>query len=218
MLKILEEMVFDTAPVVMVAYHGIEIEALGAGEDVAIDIGANLSELLHQPFHLLTFGTILSVVLHIFLRHLTGTSDKMQPIIFRPSDDILLLYEIQRADQLHTRKVCAVDAGHHRAEFPRIKHTHEDSFHYIVKMMAQSDLVAAEGLSSFIKEAASHLGTHIAGCTAHGIHCIKDIRFKHADGDLEFLRILLHPGAVFRIVAGIHHEEFQLKVGFPAAL
>ena len=57
---------------------------------------------------------------------------------------IPLLHKVQRADQLHSREIGAVQLGHHGVDLTAIEHTHENGLDHVVVVMAQGDLVAAQ--------------------------------------------------------------------------
>ena len=56
----------------------------------------------------------------------------------------VLLHQVQRTNQLHALKVLAVELRHHRLDLAAIEHSHQNGLNYIVEVMTESDLVAAQ--------------------------------------------------------------------------
>lgn len=89
-------------------------------------------------------------------------------------DDILLTDQIHRAYQFHALKIRTVQLWHHSLHLGTVKHSHQNRLNHIVVMMSQSDLVAAQFLSSAVKIASAHPGTKITGRTFFILHNIKN--------------------------------------------
>ncbi len=131
---------------------------------------------------------------------------------------MLLPYQKQRADQLHARPVVAFHLGHHGFELAAVEQAHQRRGHRVVIVMAQSDLVAAALLRLLVQIAAAHGRAHMAGRSGHVVYDGKDIAFKYLDGEAQPARVLLHLGAVFRRIAGIHRQVAKLKGHLAVAL
>ena len=129
----------------------------------------------------------------------------MQIIIITPCLDIILADQIQRADQLHAFKICAVQLWHHGLHLSAVQHPHEDRLDNIIVMVSQSDLIAPQLLCMAIQIASAHSGTQIAGGILDIIHRIKYLGFKDRNGNIHQLRIVLDDLAVRLTVTGIHH-------------
>ena len=98
----------------------------------------------------------------------------MQVVVISPRLDIILAYQIQRTDQLHSFEIGAVELWHHSLDLGTVKHAHEDGLDHIVIMVAKRDLIAAQLLREGIEMAAAHAGTEIARGFLDGVYRIEN--------------------------------------------
>ena len=85
----------------------------------------------------------------------------MQVIAVTPFLDIILADQIQRTDQLHTFKICAVQLWHHGLHLGSIEHAHQNGLNDIIVMMTQSNLVASKFLRLAVEMSTAHSRTQI---------------------------------------------------------
>ena len=79
-----------------------------------------------------------------FLRKAAGTLQKLQVVVILPCDDRVLMYAVQRPNQLHTVEVFAAELRRHGLQLSAVKKAHDRCFHNVGKMVPQCDLVAAK--------------------------------------------------------------------------
>ena len=110
----------------------------------------------------------------------------------------------------------AVQLGHHGAHFSAIEHAHQNRLNYIVKMMPKCNFIAAQLLRPAVKAAAPHAGAQVArrGGGAVPVHYLKEPGVKHLYGQAQQCGVIQQQAAVFRAVAGVHHQIFHLKGNF----
>ena len=114
----------------------IQIYILNTSENIILNYRIFLSEFVNQFLDLCTLGTFFRTTTgSTMLRKTTRTLNKMKVIVVRPVYDIRLTDQIQRANQLHSLKVCTVKLRHHRLYLCTVKHSHQDRFNNIVIMM-----------------------------------------------------------------------------------
>ena len=177
--------------------------------------------MLNQLLHLLTLGR-MNLLLQCSLPgnplcKATGALKKSQMVIFLPGKNILLFHQIQRTNQLHTFKIRAVKLRHHRIHLRSIQHTHQYRFNHIVKMMAQSNFIAAQLPGIGIEIAPAHPRAQITGRTACIHYCLKNIRLKNRNRYSQELCILLNQLTVRRMISRIHHKKLQSELHFSVA-
>ena len=140
-----------------------------------------------------------------------GALDEVQSVVIAPRLDVVLPDEVQRTDQLHARKIPAVQLWHHGLELSAVQHPHEIGFNYIVKVMPQSNLVASQLLRVAIEVSPAHPGAQVAGGFLHIVNRLENVGFKDSDRNSQKARIVLNDAAVFRVVAGIHDHIPHIK-------
>ena len=91
----------------------------------------------------------------------------MQVVVISPRLDIILAYQIQRTDQLHTLEIGAVELRHHGLDLGAVEHAHENRLDDIIVVMAQGDLIAAQLFCKIVQVAAAHSGAQITGGFLH---------------------------------------------------
>ena len=105
--------------------------------------------------------------------------------------------------------------GRHRLQLRAVEHTHNRGFDHIVEVMPQCNFVAAQLLCLFVQMSPAHTGAEVAG-VLFGLVChIKDVGFKHRDGDVHQGGVALDLLAVDLVIAGVHHKKLQL-IGYLA--
>ena len=118
---------------------------------------------------------------------------------------------VHGADQLHTLKVGAVQLRRHGLKLAAEEHTHDGGFDHIVEVVPQRDFVAAQGLCLAVQMAAPHPGAQITGVLFAAVGDLKHVRLKNGDGNVQKPGVALDLLAVDLVVAGVHHQKFQLK-------
>ena len=84
--------------------------------------------------------------------------------------------------------------------------------------MAQRNFVAAQLLRFLVQVAAAHAGAEVAGRLLAVVGNIKNVGFKHGDGQVQQRGVALDLLTVDLVVAGIHHQIDQLKGYLAVAL
>ena len=117
----------------------------------------------------------------------------------------------QGTDQLHVGKILAVELGRHGLKLGAVKQPQKCGLDDIGKMMAQSDLIAAQLLRFGVQETPAHPGAEIAGILLHPDSNIKNITVKNGNGNPQGPGVLLDQRPVLRVIAGVHHQKAQFK-------
>ena len=107
----------------------------------------------------------------------------MQVVVIPPRLDIILAYQIQRTDQLHTLEIGAVELRHHGLDLGAVEHAHEDGLNHIIIMMAQGDFVTAQLLREGVKMSAAHAGTEIARGFLDSVYRIENVGLENLNRD-----------------------------------
>ena len=192
---------------------------MDAAEDAVLDIRIVTHQAAQQNLDLLPLGAAASVVADgAGLGKAAGALDKFKVIVPPPCDDVLLADAVERADQRHTREICAVQLGRHGLQLRAVEHAHDGCLDNIIEMMAERDFVAAKLLRFFIQMATAHPGTKVAGRFIAVVCHIKDVCFKHRDGNMQQCGVALDLLAVDFVIAGVHDEIDQLKRNLAVAL
>ena len=95
---------------------------------------------------------------------------------------------VQRTNQLHARKVGAVQLGRHSLQLGAVEHAHHGCFDHIIKMVPQCNFVAAQLLSLLVQVAAAHAGAQVTGGFIAVVGDRKHIRLKNCDGGYSAVR------------------------------
>ena len=140
-----------------------------------------------------------------------GALEEPQVVVVLPGNDGILMDAVQGPYQLHAGKILAVELGRHRLELGAVKQAQERGLHHIGKMVAQSDLVAAQFPRFGVQEPPAHPGAEVAGIFVHLDGDVEDVAVKNGDGNAQRPGVLLNQRPVLRVVAGVHHQEGQLK-------
>ena len=108
-----------------VANHRIQIDILHALKDITFHKWIGLLQFCDQLLHFHSLGTSLLVIAGgTGICKFAGTLDEMQMVIVSPGFDIILADQVQRTDQLHSLKICAVKLRHHGLYLGTVKHPH----------------------------------------------------------------------------------------------
>ena len=118
---------------------------------------------------------------------------------------------VQRPDQLHALKIRAVQLGQHGLDLRAVEHPHDRRLNDVTEVVTQGNLVAAQAPGLAVQVAPAHPGAEVTGGLLAGIGDLEDIRLEYGDRDLQQPGVGLDLTAVALIVAGIHHQEHQLK-------
>ena len=198
--------------VILISQDCIHADVLHAAENVPFDGRGCFLQLGDQPFGLQPLGSGSSVAVHrACVCKVTGTADKLQSIDIPPCLDIVFADQIQRANQLHSFKVGAVELWHHGLCLTAVQNAHQCCFYYIVIMVAESNLIAAEILCLAVKIAPAHSGTDVAGRLGNVVYRVKDPGAEHGERDSEKFGVSLnHPKSCFA-VAGVHAQIDHLE-------
>ena len=192
-----------------VADEGSQVDVMEAVENILPGARVGLLQRADQLFHLLPLGIKRAVCRA--LRQTAGTTQKFEIVVPRPGDNISFAHEIQRTDQLHARKIRAVNLRHHCFHLRAVQHAHEHRLDHVVKMMAEGNFVAAERAGVLVQTPTAHPGAEIARRFLRRSRRLKQPVFDDCDRQTEQGGVFLNPCAIFRAVAGIHHEVHQLK-------
>lgn len=147
----------------LIADHGIQTDGVDAVEDALFDVGVVPLQPPQQGLHLLPLGAAAAVIADgAVFREAAGALDKLQVVIPPPGDDAVLVDAVQGADELHARKVGAVQLGQHGLELGAEEHAQHRGLDHVVKVVAQSDLVAAQLLCLAVQVPPAHPGAQVA--------------------------------------------------------
>ena len=152
------------------------------------------------------------------LGEVAGTLDEVQAVVVAPVLDFRLTDEVERADELHARKVRGVKLRHHRLVLAGVEHAHEDGLDDVVEVVAECDLVAAEALGFLIEVAAAHAGADVARGLRDVVNGVEDVRFEDRERDAEEIRVSLDDLTVRLIIARVHAQEHELERDLIVAL
>lgn len=191
----------------MITDDGTQIDILYTVENIGFNKWADLAELGDEFFHFIAFGAPAAAAGSTVFRETAGTLDKMKIVGISPGLDICFFYQVKGADQFHTFKVLAVKLWHHGLNFGTIEHSHKDGLDDIIKMVAESDLVAAEFFCMGIKVATAHSRTEIAGVFINLGYHIENFRFENGERDSEDPGIVLDDLPVVGVITGVHYQK-----------
>ena len=192
-----------------VADEGSQVDVMEAVENILPGARVGLLERANQLLHLLPLGIHRAVCRA--LRQTAGTAQKFEIVVPRPCDDIGFAHKVKRTDQLHARKIRAVNLRHHRFHLRAVQHAHQHRLDHVVKMVAEGNFVAAERAGVLVQAATAHPGAEIARRFLRRSRRFKQPVFHNRDRQAEQGGVFLNPRAVFRAVTGIHHEVHQFK-------
>ncbi len=196
----------------LVTGHHVQIYRVDTVENTALDIRVVAAQTAQQNLDLLPLGTAAAVVTH---RAVFGEAaralDKFEVVILLPRENIFLMDAVQRTNQLHARKVGAVQLGQHGLHLRAIKHTHDGGFDDVVEVVAERDLVAAKLLRLAVQIAAAHPRTQVARILLAVVGNRKNVSLEHGDRDMQQYGVALNFIAVDLVVAGVHDEEHHLE-------
>ena len=184
---------------------------MDALEDIGLDDVAGGTELLHQVLHLVALGAPLAAAGGAVLSETAGALDEMELVIVAPCFDVLFLDLVHGADQLHTLEILAMKLGHHSLDLAAVEHPHQYGLDHIIKMMSQSDLITAQGLGLGVQVTPAHAGTEVTGIAVHTGHDVEDLAFEDGKRNAQYLGVVLNDFPVIRIVARVHHQEYQFE-------
>ena len=194
------------------AGEGVQLDAVDGPENALLNVGIGLFQLPQQHLHLLALALPDAVAGSIpGLGEAASALQKFQMVVVSPGNDGILVDAVQRADQLHTGEILAMELGRHGLDLGAVKQSQERGLNDIGEVVAQGDLIAAQLLRLGIQAAPAHPGAEIAGVLVHLNSDIENIAFKDGDGNAQQLRIGLDEGPVGGIVARVHHQKGQVK-------
>ena len=192
---------------------------MNTAEDAVFDIRVGFAQLTQQQLGFLPFGgTAAAGADGQALGHAAGALNEFQVVVAAPGENILLADAVQRADQRHAGEVRAVQFGGHRLQLRAVEHAHDGGFNDVVEVVPQCNFVAAELLCFFVQMSPPHTGAEVAGVLFGLVGHIKNVGFKHRDGDVHQGGVSLDLLAVDLVVAGVHHKELQLIGNLAVAL
>lgn len=159
----------------------MKIHVFHTSENITFNMGIYLLKLRNEIFDLHSLGNTGAVCTagSTGISELAGTLDKMQVVVISPRLDIILAYQIQRTDQLHTLEIGAVELRHHGLDLGAVEHAHEDGLDHIIIMMAQGDFVTAQLLREGVKMSAAHAGTEIARGFLDSVYRIENVGLEN---------------------------------------
>ena len=204
----------------LVLQDGVEVDVLESVEDITGDLAVRLGELCDELLDLEALGIrrAIRMASRARLGELAGTLDEVEAVVVAPALDVCLMDVVERPDELHAWAARALDLRHHRTDGAGVEHAHEVRLDYIVEVMAERDLVAAERTRLAVEVAAAHLGAKVARRLLHMEDRLENVRREEGQRHMEELRVLLDDAAVHLVVAGVHAEEDELKRELVVAL
>ena len=151
-----------TNAILFVSNDGTKIDIFHTSEDIALHLRIGFAHRTDKLLYLLPFGGNLGLVTGAIVGKLAGALQKIKVIIVSPMLDFSLADKVHRSNQLHTLKVGAMQLWHHSLHLTSVEHTHQHRFDYIVIMVTQRNLVAAQFLCLAVQIAPTHTGADIA--------------------------------------------------------
>ena len=143
--------------VIFEAGEGIQLDAVNGPKHAFFNVGVRLFQLPQQHLHLLALALPYPVAGSVpGFGKTAGTLEKLQVIVVLPGDDIVFMDAVQGTDQLHAGKILAVELGRHGLKLGAVKQPQKCGLDDIGKMMAQSDLIAAQLLRFGVQETPAH--------------------------------------------------------------
>ena len=111
--------------ILFICHDSAQIHIFHAAEYIGFHKRIDLLQGFDQFLDLHAFGTVFIVIACCTcIRKLACTLNEMQIIVITPCLDSILADQIQRADQLHPFKICAVQLWHHGLHLSTIQHSH----------------------------------------------------------------------------------------------
>ena len=160
----------------LIRNYSIQIYIFNTLENISLHVWIHLFQSCDQLFDLHTLGTVLLIITcRTGICELACTLNEMQIIIISPCFNIILTDHIQRTDQLHSFKICAVQFRHHRLYLCRIEHSHQDCLYHVIIVMSQCNLVAPHLLCMAVQISAAHSRAQITWGLFDIIDGFKDI-------------------------------------------
>ena len=207
-------------PVELVGDYLIQLDILDAAEYIHHNLRILLRQLCDELLYCLALGSRGSVRIagRAGVREPACALYKVQIVVLRPVLDLVLPYEVHRADKLHSREIRAVQLRHHGFHLTAVDHAHEYRFDHVVEVVPQCDLIAAQLLCLIVEVTTAHSRAEVAGIVLYIVHGVEYIRFEHGDRDPHQLRVRLDYRAVLAAVARVHHQEYQIEVELAVAL
>ena len=192
--------------------EGVQLDAVDSPEHALFHVGVGLAQLPQQHLHLLALALPDSVAGGIpGLGKAAGTLEETQVIIVLPGDDGILMDAVEGADELHAREIFAVELGGHGLQLCAVEEPQKRRLDDVGEMMAQSDLGTPQLPGLAVQKAPAHPGAEITGILLHLDRNVKDIAFKHRDGDSQPGSVLFDQCPVGGVITWIHHQKLQVK-------
>ena len=124
--------------------EGIQLYAVDGTKNALLNVGIGLFQLPQQYLHLLALALPNAVAGGIpGLGESTGTLQEFQMVVVPPGNDCVLVDAVQRADQLHTGEIPAMQLRGHGLDLGAVKQPQERGLNDIGEVVAQGDLVTA---------------------------------------------------------------------------
>lgn len=145
-------------PVLFVAEKLVDTDILCGMEDVALDHRIGFLQLRDDAlgFHSLVPGAGCVGRLRCHgaggagICEVTSALDEVKMILISPCLDVVFTDKIERADQLHSVKIRALQSGEHGLPLSGVQHSHKGGLNDIVVVMPERNFVAAEFLRLLI--------------------------------------------------------------------
>ena len=111
------------------AHQGIHIYIVDGIENVLFQLGTACLQCSDQLFHLGALGVAFAGGA-VFCKG-AGTLQEFQMVVTLPGNDIFFVDAIQRADQLHSGEMVAVEFGAHGLNLAAVEHAHQGGFDHV---------------------------------------------------------------------------------------
>ena len=95
----------------------------------------------------------------------------------------------------------------HRADLRAVEHAHDRGLDDVVKVMAEGNLVAAEGFRFVVEPSAPHLCAQIASSLLLRVRHVEDVGGIDLDRDSKYGGIFFKLLPVRFRISGIHHKK-----------
>lgn len=195
----------------LVAGESLDADGVQAVEYALFDVRVFALEALDECLDFLPLAYVFVFVFGALFGKAAGALDKLQPVVFYPVDDVLLVDAIHGADEFHAAEIQTVELGHHALQLRTVEHRHDGGLDDVGEVVAQRNLVAAQVLCLVVEVAAAHLCANVAGGTFRVVRHVENVRLENGDGNFQELRVAFDFLAVDFVVTGVHHQVFHVE-------
>ena len=120
-----------------------DADGVQAVEDALFDVRVFALEALDESLDFLPLAYVFVFVFGALFGKAAGALDKLQPVVFYPVDDVLLVDAIHGSDEFHAAEIQTMEFGHHALQLRAVEHRHDGGLDDVGEVVTQRNLVAA---------------------------------------------------------------------------